>query len=157
MQSGGEILGRMAAAPAAPCRSSAWRGVLNYYFRSGNFEVLYTPITNGVSTRRRISPFPSEIFNCTHTKCFCHQALDRYAENLTTCLLNCAFECLPSSSSSTPRSLAAWNDADGPSKLKDDANFFGIEFGNKLDAHPLVLFMNCKETQKEDTNPPFVI
>ena len=40
-------------------RSSAWRGVLNdyaSYFRSGNFEVLYTAInnyTNGVSTRRR--------------------------------------------------------------------------------------------------------
>ena len=27
-------------------RSSAWRGVLNCYFRSGNFEVLYTPINN---------------------------------------------------------------------------------------------------------------
>ena len=46
------------------------------------------------SVRDHISPFPSEIFNCTHTKCFCRQALDRYAENLTTCLLNCAFECL---------------------------------------------------------------
>ena len=29
-------------------------------------------------------------------------------------------------------------------------HIFGLEFGNKLDAHPLVLFI---ETQKEDTNP----
>ena len=84
------------------------------------------------SVRDHISPFPSEIFNCTHTKCFCHQALDRYAENLTTCLLNRAFECLPSSSSSTPRSLAAWNDADGPSKLKDDANYIANFMASKL-------------------------
>ena len=106
------------------------------------------------SVRDHISPFPSEIFNCTHTKCFCHQALDRYAENLTTCLLNCAFECLPSSSSSTPRSLAAWNDADGPSKLKDDANFWFRVWEQAGCPSSGVLY---EETQKEDTNPLFVI
>ena len=63
-----------------------------------------------------------EFYTCVQTNCTCNiSALEEFAHQFITLLLDCASSCFPSRSSSS-RILVGWKDKCG--KLKEDANFW---------------------------------
>ena len=66
---------------------------------------------------------PSEVSNCVSSCCPHHRdALDFWAQNFVSTMLECASNCFPTITSTSARTLVGWKDSAG--RLKEAARFW---------------------------------